>query len=215
MGIYANPRFQKAVELAQAAWADADPVSCAAQAGCYLAGGRVVVPFFGRPHAVGHPSGVVTVLPSADDHEDAEKPAHVSIVILLLHYLLNADGTPPAGRWLAFRGLPDGMFYADAFAAKAEAVLARCVADGGTSAQRVEALQREALGLGGRALGLADVSFSFEALPLLPVAALLWFGDQEFAGEARVLFDAGAHHCLPTEDLAGVGDWLAHRLARE
>ena len=90
-----------------------------------------------------------------------------------------------------------------------------CVADGGTSAQRVEALQREALGLGGRALGLADVSFSFEALPLLPVAALLWFGDTEFAGEARVLFDAGAHHCLPTEDLAGVGDWLAHRLARE
>jgi hypothetical protein len=215
VSVYVNPRFQKAVEEAQAAWAAADAASCAARAGCAEEGERVVVPFFGRRHAVTYPSGLVTVLPSAGDQTDAEKPAHVSIVILLLHYLLNADGTPPSGRWLAFRGLPGGMFYAEAFAARAEAVLVRCVAEGSSSAVRLEALSREAVNLGGQALDLADVSFRFEALPLLPVAVLLWNGDEEFAGEARVLFDASAGHCLPTEDLAGVGDWLAHRLARE
>ena len=215
MGIYANRRFDKAAEQAQATWADADPARCAAQAGCRMAGRRVVVPFFGRTHWVDHPSGLVTASVSGYDHVDAEKPAHVSIVIMLLHYLLGADGTPPSGRWLAFRDLPGGMFYAQAFAGKAEAVLARWTSGEGTNQERVESLASEAVGLGGQALGMADVSFCFEALPRLPVAVLLWRGDQEFPGEARVLFDATAHHCLPTEDLAGVGDWLAHRLARE
>jgi hypothetical protein len=107
------------------------------------------------------------------------------------------------------------MFYAEAFAAKAEAVLARCVVDNVASVEKVEGLSREAAGLGGQVLDLADVSFGFNALPLLPMAVLLWRGDDEFAGEARILFDAYAHHCLPTEDLAGIGDWLAHRLVRE
>jgi hypothetical protein len=214
LGIYANPRFQTAVEEAQAAWAAADPLRCADQAGCSVADGRVLVPFFGRPHTVVHPSGLVTV-PSADDPSGAEKTAHVSIAILLLHYLLTADGTPPSGRLLAFRGLPGGMFYAESFAAKAEAVLARCVIDSVASVEKVEGLTREAAGLGGRVLDLADVSFGFDALPLLPMAVLLWRGDDEFAGEARILFDAYAHHYLPTEDLAGIGDWLAHRLACE
>jgi len=48
----------------------------------------------------------------------------------------------------------------------------------------------------------------------VPVAVLLWKGDDEFPGQAGILFDASAHHYLPTEDLAGMGDWLAHQLAR-
>jgi hypothetical protein len=215
MGIYASPRFAKAVEQAQEAWAAADPESCAALAGCGMAQGRVIVPFFGRTHWVDHPSGLVTASAFGDDRLDAGTPAHESIAILLLHYLLGADGTTPSGRWLAFRDLPGGMFYAQAFAGKAEAALARWTSGEGASQERVESLSSEAVGLGGQALGMADVSFRFEALPRLPVAVLLWRADREFPGEARVLFDATAHHCLPTEDLAGVGDWLVHRLARE
>jgi hypothetical protein len=48
----------------------------------------------------------------------------------------------------------------------------------------------------------------------VPVAVLLWKGDEEFPGQAGILFDASAHHYLPTEDLAGMGDWLAHQLVR-
>ena len=42
---------------------------------------------------------------------------------------------------------------------------------------------------------------------------LVWAGDDEEPGEARVLFDANAGHYLPAEDLAGLGGQLAHRLA--
>ena len=34
---------------------------------------------------------------------------------LILTYLAAADGTTPSSRWISFRDLPDGMFYAQAF----------------------------------------------------------------------------------------------------
>ena len=34
---------------------------------------------------------------------------------LVLTYLATADGTPPSGRWISFRELPDGGFYHRAF----------------------------------------------------------------------------------------------------
>ena len=52
------------------------------------------------------------------------RTAHASITIVLWHYLLTADGTPPADRWLTFRELPNGLFYSQAFAQHAENLLA-------------------------------------------------------------------------------------------
>jgi len=46
------------------------------------------------------------------------------------------------------------------------------------------------------------------------MAALLWEGDEDFPAQARILFAGHAGHYLPTEDLAGIGDWLVHRLTR-
>jgi hypothetical protein len=109
---------------------------------------------------------------------------------------------------VAFRELPDGLFYAQAFSGHAEALLAQ------KYGADLEAFRRAAAALGGMPLDLADASFRFQALPRLAVAVLLWRGDEEFPGQARILFDAAAGHYLPTEDLSGIGDWLAHRLAR-
>ncbi len=159
------------------------------------------MPFFGGPHVVSHPSGEVRFEPTG-------RPAHPSVAIVLMHYLLTADGTPPAGEWVAFRDLPDGLFYAQAFAGKAEAVLTK------RFGSELEAFRQAALAIGGVPLEMADASYSFQALPCLPVAVLLWEGDEEFPGRARILFDANAGHYLPTEDLSGIGEWLAHRLAR-
>jgi len=196
-----NRRFQLAIDRARADWAAAEPARCAALAGCNLTPAGIVVPFFAAPHLVTHPAGEATFLP-------AGRPAHHSIVILLLHYLLTADGTPPADRWIAFRELPDGLFYAQAFAGHAEGELAR------RFGADVAGFRQAAEALGGTPLELADAGFRFQALPRLAVAVLLWAGDDEFPGQARILFDARAGHYLPTEDLAGLGEWLAHRLMR-
>jgi hypothetical protein len=198
-----NQRFRMALDRAHADWAAADPVVCCALAGCTYSAEGVVVPFFGVPHTVTHPSGEVTA-----PHGPMIKPAHPSIVIVLLHYLLTADGTLPADRWVAFRELPDGLFYAQAFAGHAEGLLAEKY--GADS----DAFGRACRRMGAMPLDLADASFRFQALPRLAVAVLLWGGDDEFPSQVRILFDGMAGHYLPTEDLSGIGDWLAHRLAR-
>jgi hypothetical protein len=215
-----NRRFQIAYDRARADWAAADPARCAALAGCALTSEGVIVPYFGRPHLLTHPGGEASLIGGATAQgattqgsplpasTPVSKPAHMTIAIVLMHYLLTADGVPPADRWLAFRELPDGMFYAQAFAGHAEGEIAqRFGAD-------VPGFKQAAAGLGGQPLDLADASFRFQAFPRLAIAALLWAGDDEFPAQARVLFDAHAGHYLPTEDLAGTGDWLAHKLGR-
>ena len=202
-----NRRFQFALNRARADWAAADPARCAALAGCTLSPGGIVVPFFGRPHLVTHPDGAVVAVNPAHV-EEPPRVAHVSIQIVLLHHLLTADGTPPADRWLAFRELPDGLFYAQAFAGHAEGLLAEKLG------VNLDGFRRAAESLGGSPLDLANAAYRFQAFPRLAVAALLWEGDEDFPPQARILFDAHAGHYLPTEDLAGIGDWLAHRLTR-
>jgi hypothetical protein len=199
-------RFAGALAKARADWAVADATACASRAGCQCTEGGVLVPLYGRPHLVAHPGGEVR---ATAGEGAAAGPVHVAVAILLLHYLLTADGTPPAGRWSAFRELPDGLFYASSFAGRAEDPLARTFAH---SVDDLDGFRVAARRTGGDALTLGDASFRFVALPRLDVAVVVWAGDDEEQGEARVLFDAAAGHYLPAEDLAGLGGQLAHRL---
>ena len=136
-------------------------------------------------------------------------PAHIAVAILLLHYLLLADGAAPAGSWSAYRELPDGLFYAASFAGRAEMPLTRAFAG---SPAGLDVFRLAARAAGGDALTLGDASFRFVALPRIDIAVLVWAGDDEEPGEAKLLFDANAGHYLPAEDLAGLGGQLAHRL---
>jgi hypothetical protein len=205
-------RFADALAKAREDWAVADAASCAARAGCSLAEGGVLVPLFGVTHHVGHPGGEVTAgsaAHSAGATADPQQAVHVAVAILLLHYLLTADGVPSEGEWKAYRELPDGLFYAFSFLQRAEQPVARAFAG---SPEGLDGFRAAARALGGDALTLGDASFRFVALPRVDVAVLVWAGDDEEPGEARVLFDATAGHYLPAEDLAGLGGQLAHRL---
>lgn len=194
-------RFADALTKARREWAAADAAACAARAGGEWADGAARVALFGHPHVVTHPGGEVLAAPG--------EPAHVAVGILVLHYLLTADGTPPAGVWTAYRELPDGLFYAASFAQRAEEPLARAFA---ASVDSLDAFRAAARAAGGDALTLGDASFRFAALPRVDVAVLVWAGDDEEPGEARVLFDTSVGRYLAAEDLAGLGGQLAHRL---
>jgi len=197
-------RFADALAKARADWAAADAAACAARAGCERTGAGVVVPLFGRPHLVTHPRGEVT----AASGESAPAPVHVAVAILVLHYLLTADGTATADRWIAFRNLPGGLGYDAAFQARANLRLARAF---GSERAAFEAAARA---LKGESLSFGDASFLFRMLPRLWLAVVLYLADDEFPANANVLFDAAASHYLPTEDLAVLGGLLAGRLIR-
>jgi hypothetical protein len=164
-------------------------------------GGRFLVPFFGTIYEVGWPEG--TVLRAADREE-----ADITTRILLLHYLLTADGTATADQWIAFRNLPGGLGYDAAFHGRANHRLAR--AFGADQA----AFETAARFLAGEPLSFGDASFMFRILPRLWLAVVLYLADDEFPANANVLFDGSASHYLPTEDLAVLGGLLAGRLIK-
>lgn len=162
---------------------------------------EVRVPYFGREYRLTFPGLEIT-------EAGSERRPSLVTQILLLHYLLTADGTPPTGEWVAFRYLPDGRVYEAAFESRAPRELARTY--GGDR----EGFVRAALASGGRELRLGDAAFAFWPLPRLALACVLWLGDEEVPGSTKILFDATAGHYLPTEDLAAIGGTLAGRLIR-
>lgn len=162
------------------------------------------VPFFGTPHQVTWPAGEVYKI-----SPDGERTlASITTSIVILHYLVHADGTPVQGDWIAFRELPDGMTYFAAFQKRGPTALLRAFG------HDVAGFHRTAQALGGELLSFGDVSYCFWAFPRLPLAVVLHEGDDEFPPALSLLYDRAAGHQLPTEDLAAVGGMLTGRLLR-
>lgn len=194
-------RYGPALEKALEDWKQRDPKETAWKAGADYdtASGLVSLTLMDEPHTISHPDGAVRQVGS-----DAEVP--ITKRILLLHYLLTADGTPPAGRWVAFRELPDAMVYDPAFQGRASnRIRARFGSD-------IDAFHRAAKALGGDRLTFGDASYLFRALPRVWLAVIVYKGDEEFSPSANILFDAAAANYLPTEDLAVLGSYLASQL---
>lgn len=181
-----------------------DPYKAAYLAACDFyaddQGGRFLVRYFGEDYTVTFPRVLL---------QDARgKEPDVATRLIILHYLIHADGTPPADHWIAFRELPDGLVYDSAFQKRASLRLASVY---GADAKGFAAA---AQALGGERLSFGDASYMFRILPRLPMAVILHLGDEEFGPAVSVLFDAAAGHYLPTEDLAVLGGILASRLIK-
>ena len=196
--------YEVALAMAQGDLRKLDPYETAYKAGCnYSAvgeGGQFSVPFFGVEHTV--------VAPAMSVHAAGGAEPDVSTRLILLHYLIHADGTPPADHWVAFRELPDALVYDPAFQGRSALRLAH------EYGHDPRGFAASAERLGGEKLAFGDVSYLFRVLPRLRMAVILHAGDEEFGPAVNVLFDAAAGHYLPTEDLAVLGGLLASKLLK-
>jgi hypothetical protein len=198
--------YGPALEKAQLAFRQVDPQRAAVSAAvaysaCGAANGEFTVPFLGKLYVAKWPEGTA-------QHAAESQQAEITVHILLLHYLLTADGTPMGGEWIAFRKLPGGIGYDAAYRGRANNRLAR--AFGADQA----AFENAAKAMGGERLSYGDSSFLFRALPRVWLAVVLNLADDEFPADASVLFDSAAEHYLPTEDLAVLAGMLAGRLIK-
>jgi hypothetical protein len=192
--------YQPALETAIRALALLEPFEAAFRAGCDYdpATARISVPYFGRELQAGFPAGTVL----AADGQAADTATR----LLVLHYLIHADGSPPGDRWVAFRELPDARVYDPAFQKRsALRLLHRFGNDEPALVAASRLLQGEPIQFGDRA-------FLFRAFPRVRLAVIWHHGDEEFPPSLHVLFDAGAGNYLPTEDLAVLGGALAAKL---
>jgi hypothetical protein len=163
--------------------------------------GNLRVEFLRREYVIDHAAWVVQ---RAND--GAAPPALMQS--LLLTYLYTADGTPPIDRWVGFRELPNGLFYASAFQGYTGAVLVREI-DGD-----VALFKRASEKLQGSILPIGNAGYAFPVLPRLKLAVVMWVGDDEFPSQAQVLFQASAPHYLITDGLAIVGSLLIGQIVK-
>ncbi len=189
--------YNKAAELARGALGQCNPHRVAMLSGAEISeskGGWVLgFDFLNRKVMCRWPSLRLS-------WEDSQEELPIQQQVLLLHYLAGAKGDCVSGRWIGYQEIPDGRFYLDAFVRRAKMPLV----------QGLGAEPRLLVDLAGRAFGATpldegDYGVRVLALPRVPVALIIWAGDEEFEPEGNILFDESIMEILPAEDIA----WLA------
>jgi len=111
---------------------------------------------------------------------------------LILHYLLNADGTPLRGEWISYRELPDGLFYSNTIPGILKPLINKYENDG-------KLFLKKAVQMG----GVINDNFKFSAViypfKMFPTLIIFEEKSEEFDADARVLFDRSASHYLKTD----------------
>ena len=120
--------------------------------------------------------------------------------VLLLHYLDLAEDVEISGEWIAYQEVPDGKFYLDAFIRRAKNPMVQGFGD---NPELMVKLTTDVYGATPMEQG--DLAVRIQALPLIPVALIIWKGDDEFSPEGTILFDRTVSKILSAEDIA----WLA------
>jgi len=155
----------------------------------YDASGRSwQLPYLGRNYRVEYPGGKIY------DPEGNEVPLYLSI--LMLHYLVTADGTPLAGQWISYRHLPGGDIYIGPFHQRAIQPFLH------SFGRQPENFCRAAAALGSIKGPGRGVNMIIPVFPRVPLSFILWPGDEELPSSANILFDSQASSYLPTEDYA-------------
>ena len=163
--------------------------------------GRMTLRFFSEPYTI--------QFPRMEFHSPSKKVVSLVTRILLLHYLIRADGNPLAGRWVAYKDIPGGLLYAGVFARRVTQPLERRF---GKSARF---FRETGLRSGGEPVEIGDASFVLHAFPRVPLQYVLWEGDEEFPPSAQRLFDASVDHYLSLEDTVVLGQVTTGRLIND
>jgi hypothetical protein len=158
-----------------------------------------IIDYLGRPCRILMPDGEVIFPDSGEEAPLRER-------ILLLHYFINAKGTPLSGKTITYKELHDGINYYPTFFKRA---IGPVVNNFGKAPERLPEVAEK---LGGRPTDFGDVAVTINALPRVPLTTVLWRGDDEFAPDGTILFDSTIQDYLPIEDVTVISEILAWKL---
>lgn len=190
--------YKAAVQLGREALADMNPKGIADRSGASFepdSEGKAVLTldFLNRKIEITWPECHISFMDSGDE-------VPIQQQVLLLHYLMGSKGSAVSGDWIAYQEVPDGRFYLDAFLRRAKNPL---VQGFGMQPELLVELAKKVYGA--QPFDQGDLSVVVQALPKVPVALILWKGDDEFPPEGTILFDRSISDIFSAEDIA----WLA------
>lgn len=149
--------------------------------------GSIALQFMNKPHIVTYPEFEVYRTPRE------EVPIWAKIIIL--HYLIMADGSEPSNELITIRQLSGGEIYYPNFAKRVTQRLSR------EFGRKPSSLLKAGMQLGGTAVELGDAAIRLLPLPRVPMTFVIWAGDDEFPAESNALFDSTISRYLSTEDV--------------
>src|SRR4030042_4659747 len=142
--------------------------------------------------------------------EETDQEVPIQQQILLLHYLRGAwvsGSSVSSGEWISFQEVPDGRFYIDAFQRRAKAPLIQAF---GSKPEHLPGVAAELYNA--VPFDRGDFSVVVHVLPLVPVALVLWRGDEEFPPDGTILFDRTVSKLLSAEDIAWIAGMVVYPL---
>ena len=139
---------------------------------------------------------------------DSTEAVPIRDKIIILHYILNAKGTPLSVNQIAFKELPEGIVYFRTFYQR---TIKHIVAN---FSQNLDRLVEAGDKLGGHKADYGDAAITIKALPRVPVTFVLWRGDDEFGADGNILFDSTITEYLPTEDIIVLSEMITWKLVR-
>lgn len=198
-------KFRSGLQEALRVYREAKPTEMAANSGLPFEnlGKKFVFTYLGMPHEIVHPSGEVKG-PVAKTPDEGMRNTRRKI--MFLHYLAEARGVTPAGKWLSFREMRGNDAHGNEFRTEAILPLTRAFGD---QPAKFAAVAPE---LGGVANGLGDAGFTFQPLPGITLAIVVYGGDDDDPSVVNIIFDANNTQNLNPNDIAFTTQELAKLL---
>jgi len=200
--IQKQKHYRQAFEVACQEIQALDPALMAARSGAHyrVNNGKkeLTIVFFGDGYTITFPEIEIT--------SPRKRPISLVTRIILLHYVIRADGSEPKGDLIPYKEIPGGMMYAGVFSRRVTEPLIK--AFGQVPGRFLEAGKA----MGGEGTDFGDASFSLKVLPRVSITFVLWRGDEEFPPSIQVLFDRSVDRYLSLEDVVVLGEMTSKRL---
>ena len=192
--------LNEAYSIAVEKLAESDPKEIAGRSGAEYRDGSLWIKYLGKTVRISHPKIEITV-------ENSEN-LPLRERILILHYLLTANGKLLSGKPITFKELPEGVSYFRTYQARTLKPIASFFG------QTPEKLMEIAQKLGGTKADFGDFAVTVPALPRTPLTFVIWKGDDEFLPESNILYDRSVTDYLPVEDIIVLTETAVWKMVR-
>ncbi len=158
------------------------------------------VPAFGEPCEVCPRTKMVRL------SDRTETAVSMELGLVVVFYLLRAKEIPAEEGWVNEYSIPGGaLFFRGPHRMRNDAVVQRF-------GYHLEDFRKVCRSLGGEPLPMGDAAFRFRVLPRIPLALVLWYGDEEFDASAKLLMDSSIRHHLPLDVIYAMSVEFIRRL---
>ena len=161
----------------------------------------IIIQYLNQSYLVTLPDAEVSLLGS-------EVVVPIREKLIMLHYFTAAKGVPLAHSQITFRELPEGIVYSPTFYQRTIKPLLKYF---GQEPQNLVVASEK---LGGWKTDYGDIGVTINAFSCVPITIILWRGDEEFAPQGSIVFDATISDYLPTEDITVLCETITWRLIK-